>query len=130
MKKQTIWQVLFSAKGRVNRQKLILVTLAYSVFIMFLLVMSGIFGSMAMEEEGLSFSAFMSVVIGILTFVSYIPFVWSSIVLQIKRWHDLDKSGWFVLLGFVPVVNLICMVFLLFIKGTDGTNQFGPDPLA
>ncbi len=52
-----------------------------------------------------------------------------SIALSVKRWHDLDKSGWFALLGFVPLVNLYALVMCGFVQGTQGTNQFGNDPL-
>lgn len=40
---------------------------------------------------------------------------------QIRRMHDQDRSGWWIL---VPVANLI----FLFIEGTKGPNRFGPDP--
>ena len=44
-----------------------------------------------------------------------------SLALAIRRIHDTDKSGWFVLVPFYNVV-------LLFISGTPGTNRFGTDP--
>jgi uncharacterized membrane protein YhaH (DUF805 family) len=44
-----------------------------------------------------------------------------SIAVAVRRVHDSDKSGWFVL---VPIYNLI----LMFIEGTRGPNRFGPDP--
>ena len=42
-----------------------------------------------------------------------------------QRMHDLNKSGWWQLTLCVPFVLLV----LIFKKGTDGTNHFGPDPL-
>lgn len=44
-----------------------------------------------------------------------------SIAVAIRRMHDQDKSGWFIL---IPIYNLI----LLFMEGTKGPNRFGPDP--
>lgn len=53
-----------------------------------------------------------------------------AICVGIKRWHDRDKSGWFVLVGFIPVIGWIwTLVECGCLKGTDGPNRFGPDPL-
>ena len=53
-----------------------------------------------------------------------------SFAVTAKRWHDRDKSGWWVLMGFVPVVGTIWMLVECgCLKGTDGGNRFGPDPL-
>ena len=46
-----------------------------------------------------------------------------SIAVGVRRMHDVDKSGWFIL---VPIYNLV----LACTKGTDGVNQYGPDPLS
>lgn len=46
-----------------------------------------------------------------------------------KRFHDLDKSGWYAVLAFVPVISLLVMAYLFFWKGTSGSNRFGPDRL-
>ena len=46
-----------------------------------------------------------------------------------KRFHDLDKSGWYAILAFVPVISLLVMVYLFFWKGTSGSNRYGPDRL-
>lgn len=51
-----------------------------------------------------------------------------SIACQVRRFHDQDKSGWFVLIGLIPFVGgLIVLVFML-MEGTRGPNQYGPDP--
>lgn len=44
-----------------------------------------------------------------------------SIAVAIRRMHDQDRSGWWVL---CPIANII----FLFIEGTKGPNRFGPDP--
>ena len=50
-------------------------------------------------------------------------------MLMIRRLHDLNLSGFFVLLGFVPLVSLGLLLYLLFKEGTTGDNSYGPDPL-
>lgn len=57
------------------------------------------------------------------------------ISLSVRRLHDLDKPGWFLLiqaLFFIPGINLILFIFnlyLLFAPGTKGANKYGDDPL-
>ena len=52
----------------------------------------------------------------------------SSICVVVKRFHDMDCPGYFVLLLLIPIVSLIENLFLGFSSGTRGPNEFGPDP--
>lgn len=57
--------------------------------------------------------------------------VWPAIATSAKRWHDRDKSAWWVLVTLVPVVgSLWALVVTGFLRGTVGPNRFGGDPLA
>ena len=49
---------------------------------------------------------------------------------SVRRLHDLDRSGWWVLLDLVPLVGWIILLVWFCTKGTDGPNRFGPDRLA
>jgi uncharacterized membrane protein YhaH (DUF805 family) len=51
--------------------------------------------------------------------------IYPSIAVSVKRAHDRDRSGWFVLLGLVPLVNLWVVVELGFLAGTPGANTYG-----
>lgn len=53
-----------------------------------------------------------------------------NLALQIRRLHDLDKSGWFWLLNFIPLIGAIILLVWYCTKGTEGANRFGPDRLA
>lgn len=55
-----------------------------------------------------------------------IPSLYFSFAASIKRLHDLNKSGWWSLLSLIPFVNLFLSIYLLFFKGTDGLNKYGP----
>jgi len=46
----------------------------------------------------------------------------------VRRSHDVDRSGWFVLLWLVPIVQIWVLLELGFRRGTIGDNQFGPEP--
>ena len=47
----------------------------------------------------------------------------------VKRLHDVDKSGWYSLILFVPLINIAAILALLLLEGSRGTNQYGDDPL-
>ena len=61
----------------------------------------------------------------VISIASIIP----SFMLMIRRLHDLDRPTWWCVGAIIPVVNLVLAIYLLFFKGTDGPNQYGPDPL-
>ena len=52
-----------------------------------------------------------------------------SLTVSIRRFHDINKSGWFVLLNFIPFVGWIIVLAMLAGKGTEGKNRFGEYPL-
>ena len=57
--------------------------------------------------------------------------VWPALAVSVKRWHDRDKAGWWVLLNLLPVIGwLWVLVDNGFLRGTPGPNRFGEDPLA
>ncbi len=51
-----------------------------------------------------------------------------NLAVQVRRLHDQDKSGWLVLLGFIPYIGGLIMLVLMCLDGTAGPNQYGPDP--
>jgi uncharacterized membrane protein YhaH (DUF805 family) len=53
-----------------------------------------------------------------------------TIAVQVRRLHDLDRTGWWILLHFVPLVGAIVLIIWYCMRGTEGPNRFGPDPLA
>ncbi len=53
-----------------------------------------------------------------------------SLAVAIRRLHDLDRTGWWILLSLIPIVGWIILIIWDCTKGTEGQNRFGPDPLA
>ena len=51
-----------------------------------------------------------------------------NLAVQVRRLHDQDLSGWFILLFFIPYIGGIIAIVFMCIKGTIGPNRFGPDP--
>lgn len=62
----------------------------------------------------------------LLYLVLVLAFVISMIIAQVRRLHDLGATGWLLLLEFVPIVNVIMLVILLFVKGKpEGETEWG-----
>jgi uncharacterized membrane protein YhaH (DUF805 family) len=107
---------LFSFQGRISRKPY---WLAVAVFIAVQIVAS-------LLDLILSGSAN-----GILSMVASLVVLVASIAVSVKRWHDRDKSGWWYLIIFVPLIGWVWSVVENgFLRGTEGPNRFGPDPLA
>lgn len=54
----------------------------------------------------------------------------ANISLTARRCHDLNRSGWWTISLFIPYVDLIAGLYLIFAPGTAGANDYGEDPLA
>ena len=51
--------------------------------------------------------------------------LWPGIAIQIKRWHDRNKSGYWIFINFIPVIGAIWVIIELgFLPGTKGKNRF------
>ena len=61
--------------------------------------------------------------------VLLVPAIWIGFALGVKRWHDRDKSGWWILIGMIPIVGPIwTFVECGCLRGTVGPNNYGQDP--
>ena len=50
-----------------------------------------------------------------------------GLAVAVRRLHDTGRSGWYILLGIIPLVNLVLVVFF-FLDSHPGDNQYGPNP--
>lgn len=66
----------------------------------------------------------------ILLSVFYLAIIIPSLAVQVRRFHDQDKSGWLVLLNFIPLVGGLIVLVFMCLEGTRGDNRYGPDPKA
>jgi len=60
-----------------------------------------------------------------ITLVTLIP----AISAGVRRLHDSNRSGFFLLISFIPFIGGIILLFFLIAEGTNGKNRFGPNPL-
>lgn len=91
------------------------------IFMVIAGVLFAIFGSMIDPQipENISILAI------IIAVILYIAFIYFSIIFMIRRLHDRNHSGWLSLLLFVPVLNIVFALYLVFAKGDAGSNNFG-----
>lgn len=61
---------------------------------------------------------------GLYILASLIP----SLALAVRRLHDTNRSGWFLLLGFIPLVGAIIMLVFMLEDSQYGENKYGPNP--
>ena len=104
--------------NRLNRKRYILRSLALLAVVIVISILIGVLAT-ALKIRSLS-------ILGtLISIASAIP----SFMLVIRRLHDLDRPAWWCIGCLIPLVNGVLGIYLLFFKGTDGPNQYGPDPL-
>ena len=139
-------QILFSFQGRINRGKY---WLGGAITLIPWLICFGLIGTIAMDEEGGGAS---TMIMAVLALVIGIALLVVGVAIGVKRLHDRDESGWFLLLFYLaPIVldglargigglgllldlvslgiSIWAFIELGCLRGTVGPNRFGPDPL-
>lgn len=112
----TLVEKLFWIDGRITRSSYILLSLLQIV-----VTMVAFWVSLALLQVSDVVAFGLLVVLGVALF-------WSILAVTTKRYHDVDASGWWQLLGVVPVVGWLIPIYLALKPGTDGLNRFGPQP--
>jgi|SRR6185312_4855399 uncharacterized membrane protein YhaH (DUF805 family) len=117
------WKYLFlSMDGRINRQPF---WLAIVVLIVISVIASVLDAVLGLPQMGTGPSA-RGPISGIVSLIMIYP----SIALSAKRWHDRDKSAWWILINIIPIIGwLWSLIETGFLRGTPGPNRYGPDPL-
>ncbi len=110
---------IFSFTGRIGRLRY----LAFSMVMVFAMYFAmGIIVAVALPQaNGMTV---MPLLVGLLSLASLLI----GLMFMIQRLHDINACGWWPLLMFVPVVNALMGLVLLFVPGTRGDNRFGRKP--
>src|SRR5262245_48694679 len=77
-------------------------------------------GTAAYDEDG-AFDAGVVMVLAVLIF--FFPYLSASV----RRLHDIDRSGWWVWLGLIPIVGGLILLVWSCTRGTEGNNRYGPN---
>ncbi|WP_269087187.1 DUF805 domain-containing protein [Kribbella sp. ALI-6-A] len=67
---------------------------------------------------------------GVLTWVYGLAIIVPTVAVTARRLHDVDRTAWWLLMAFLPVVGWIVLLVFCVTAGTPGPNRFGPDPKA
>jgi uncharacterized membrane protein YhaH (DUF805 family) len=66
--------------------------------------------------------------LGVLSGVYSLAVLIPSLAVAVRRLHDTDRSGWWLLIGLIPLLGLIVLLVFLLMDGTPGDNKYGPSP--
>jgi len=112
----TLGQFVFSPEGRISRSQ---------YWLKWVLPVIGI----SIVVEVIAFVALAPGAAAVVVGIYVLLLLWPHFVIYIKRAHDRDRSGWFVLVMFVPLLQFWPIIEFWFLRGTIGSNRFGPDPV-
>ena len=65
---------------------------------------------------------------GLLSGLYAIAVLLPSLAVTVRRLHDTDRSGWWILINFIPLIGAIVLLIFTLLDGTPGSNRFGPSP--
>jgi uncharacterized membrane protein YhaH (DUF805 family) len=63
---------------------------------------------------------------GIFSLVTLLP----GLSVMVRRLHDTGRSGWWFWIILIPLIGLLVLLWFLITPGDEGTNDYGPDPIA
>ena len=66
--------------------------------------------------------------VGLLSGIYGLAILVPSLAVTVRKLHDIDRTGWWILIGLVPFVGTIVLLVLALFEGTPGANRYGPDP--
>ena len=103
-------------RGRARRSE-------YWWFSLFLLLV-GIVASVLDSALGVDFEGSGGPVSLLVNLAVLLP----SLAVAVRRLHDIDRTGWWLLLALIPIVGWIVLLVFALQNGTPGPNRFGPSP--
>lgn len=105
--------------GRARRKEYWMFTLISLIVAVIAAVLDNVLG---LANEQLHYG----VIYGLYALAVFLP----SLAVSIRRLHDTDRSGWWLLIGFVPFIGAVVLLVFMVLEGNRGDNRFGPDPKA
>jgi len=96
----------------------------YWMFYLFSFIFTIVFGIIDAVVGSFNPETGMGLFGGIYLLAIIIP----SIAVLVRRLHDTNRSGWWLLIGLIPIVGAITLLVFSVLDGTPGTNQYGGNP--
>jgi signal peptidase I len=129
--KQSWPAMLFSFRGRLNRTGFLKWWIAISIanvvlllvsFLLLFWIADAVRSGQVGQSSGPALSWLIAIAYAVLLF-------WMSFALQAKRFHDIGVRGWWSLLGAVPYLGALMILYLVFAAGKRDANRYGAAPL-
>ncbi len=108
----------FGFSGRARRKE-------YWMFFLFNLVIAIVLGIVDNMAGLVSDSGY-----GVLGSLYALAILIPSIAVGVRRLHDTGRTGWWLLIGLIPLIGAIVLLVFFVLEGTSGPNEYGPDPKA
>ena len=118
---------LFSIKGRINRKKYIVYFLWVNIF------------TIIMGIESFYFLRYLAYLAPLPNYFGALAIIVPMFIgiggrvarycLSVKRLHDINNNGLIAFVIFIPGVEILLMLYLFMIKGNEGFNAYGSDPI-
>jgi uncharacterized membrane protein YhaH (DUF805 family) len=96
----------------------------YWYFVLFNIIVGIVLGVIDVVLGTFSYSSNIGLLSGIYSLAILIP----SLAVTVRRLHDIDRTGWWILIGLVPLIGGIVLLVFALLDGTPGYNQYGPNP--
>ena len=110
-------------EGRASRPEFWWFVLAFMLFSIVLGIIEG-----AIVAPMLGFAPFAPEAGQPLRVIAALAVLLPGIAVSVRRLHDIDRSGWWYLIGLVPIIGSLVLLFWYVQPGTDGSNRFGEKP--
>lgn len=123
---KTVYSKYATFSGRARRSEYWWFVLFYFIVnIVLSIVDSVLFGTTTTGNGSFSAQTDTPILSGIFGLASLIP----TIAVAARRLHDINRSGWWLLIGFIPLIGTIILIVWFATGGDKGANRFGPDPI-
>lgn len=110
-------------KGRARRKEYWMYVLFLTIAYIIAAILDNVLGlSIKMAGQSMGYG-YIYLLVALATIVP-------SIAVSVRRLQDINKSGWFVLIAFIPIIGVLILLYWSLLEGTKGENQYGPDPKA
>jgi uncharacterized membrane protein YhaH (DUF805 family) len=116
-----VWRGFADFSGRARRKEYWYFTLFH-----FIMALAGDIIAGAIYPE----NPVLGTAFGVIVLLYFLASIVPTIAVTVRRLHDVDKSGWWYFIAFIPFIGGIWLLVLTCTDGTAGPNQYGPDPKA
>ena len=96
----------------------------YWYFVLFNIIVSIVLGVI----DGLLGTSGSYAGAGLLSGIYGLAVLIPSLAVTVRRLHDTDRTGWWILIALVPLIGVIVLLVFALLEGTPGDNQYGPNP--